>query len=254
VSGSITANKWFVAPQPRPEAERRIFLFPYAGGGPAVFHKWASEFTDSIEASIVHYPGRGSRFNERPFTSLNSMVDEISSVIPPLLDKPFAFLGHSMGGMIAFELVRRLRQNGFPQPEALFISACRAPQIPNLQKPIHALPEEQFLTSLRSFNGIPAEVLKDRELLGLTLPTLRADFEMYETHQFVPGVPLDCPIIVFGGRDDPRVSSGQLEGWRELTRSRFEARFFDGGHFFINAEKESIRESIMEEIASQRSQ
>lgn len=182
------------------------------------------------------------------------MVAEISSVILPLLDKPFAFLGHSMGGMIAFELVRRLRQNGSPQPQALFVSACRPPQIPNLQKPIHALPDEQFLTSLRSFDGIPAEVLKDRELLSLTLPILRADFEMYETHQFVPGVPLDCPITVFGGRDDPRVSGEQMESWRGLTRSRFEARFFDGGHFFINAEKDSIRESIMEEIASERSQ
>lgn len=254
MSESITANKWFVAPQPRPEAERRIFLFPYAGGGPVVFHRWASQFPDDIEARIVHYPGRGSRFNERPFTSLNSMVDEISSFIPPLLDKPSVFLGHSMGGMLAFELARRLYQNGSSQPGALFVSACRAPQITTSQKPIHALPDEEFLTSLRSFDGIPDAVLKDQELLDLTLPILRADFELYETHQFVPGLPLDCPIIVFGGRDDPRVGGGQLEGWRELTRSRFEARFFDGGHFFINAERESIQETIMEEVASQRSQ
>ena len=235
-----STNKWFVCPQIKTEAESRVFLFPYAGSGPAVFSKWTAEFPSNIEAQIVHYPGRGSRYNEKPFTSLNSMVDEISSAIQPLLDKPFTFFGHSLGGTVAFELARHLRQNGQSQLNAIFISACAAPQIPKILLPIHTLPDDEFLNSLKELGGIPNEILQNEELLDLLLPVLRADFELTETYQHKSAKPLECPIFAFGGLDDPRVSREQLEGWTIHTSAKFESRYFTGDHFFINAVKETI--------------
>ena len=241
-----SSNKWFVCPQIKPEAVSRVFLFPSAGGGPAVFNQWTAEFPSNIEAQIVHYPGRGSRHNEKPFTSLNSMVDELSSAIQLLFDKPFVFFGHSMGGTIAFVLAHHLRQNGFPQPSALFISASAAPQVSRVHPPIHTLPDNEFLSSLKDLGGIPNEILQNTELLEILLPLFRADFELIETYQHSPGEPLECPIFAFGGLNDPRVSREQLEKWSNQTNARFEPRYFAGDHFFINA----VRESIIKEIAS----
>lgn len=174
------------------------------------------------------------------------MVEELSQAIQRLLDKPFVFFGHSMGALIAFELARSLRKNGLSQPGSLFISACGAPQIIDLQSHLHTLSDEELITSLKKLNGIPQEVLQNQEMLDLFLPILRTDFELTETHKYSHDEPLGCPIVAFGGYDDSRVSCEQLEGWTVQTSGRFESRYFPGDHFFIN----TARESIINDIAS----
>jgi medium-chain acyl-[acyl-carrier-protein] hydrolase len=240
------SNKWFFAPQINPEADTRIFLFPYAGGGPAVFSKWVAEFPSNIEAQIVHYPGRGSRYNEAPIKTLATLIEELTQAIQPFIDKPFIFFGHSLGGTVAFELARSLRQNGLPQPNILFISACGAPQILDLQPPLHKLPDDELAVSLKKLNGIPQDVLQNQEMLDIFLPTLRADFELIETHKYTHDEPLNCPIIAFGGTDDPRVGCEQLEAWSTQTNAHFGSKYFEGDHFFIN----TAQKTVVKEISS----
>jgi len=244
-SPSTNSSKWFVCPQVNAKAETRLFLFPYAGAGPAVFGTWIAELPDRLEGYVAHYPGRGSRHNEPPLKRLAALVDGLAQSIQPLLDKPFALFGHSLGGLAAFELARRLRQNQLPQPTVLFISACRAPHIPDPHAPIHGLSDPEFLQSLQQLNGIPSGLLDQPDAIQLLLPILRADFEAVESHPFNAGEPpLDCPILVFGGLDDPRVSRDHLKGWSLHTNSRFESQHFPGDHFFINNVKDSIIETI----------
>jgi len=240
---AIPSNNWFVSPLPNEKAEMRLFLFPYAGGSPAVFGKWLVEYDVNIEAFIAHYPGRGSRHNERPVQRIDTLVEKLAQAIQPLLDKPFVFFGHSFGGLIAFELAKQL------QPQALFISGCRAPHLPNPRPPIHQLPNPEFIKSLRELNGVPAEVADNSELMELLLPMLRADFEAFEgyqpnTHQ------LSCPIFALGGLDDPLISQEQLEGWGMHTTAGFRTNYFSGDHFFINVRKTDIIKFINSELIS----
>jgi medium-chain acyl-[acyl-carrier-protein] hydrolase len=245
-------DKWFVCPQVKPEAKSRVFLFPYAGGGTAVFSKWSTEFPSNIEVHIAHYPGRGSRHNETPIRSLVTLIDRLAQAIQPLLDKPYIFFGHSLGGTIAFELTHHLRQNELPQPHALFVSACPAPHLPRPHAPTHVLPDDEFLTSLKKLGGISDEILQNQEMLDLLLPVLRADFELIETYRHTYDKPLDCPIFALGGIEDPRVSHEQLEGWTMHTHAAFESTYFPGDHFFINTARASIIESMNMEIGSPR--
>jgi medium-chain acyl-[acyl-carrier-protein] hydrolase len=245
----VNSNQWFVCPQPNPKAETRLFLFPYAGGGPPAFNKWCKEFPETIEAWIAHYPGRGSRFNDSPVKEMPVLVENIQQAIRPIVDKPFAFFGHSMGGLIAFELTRSLRRLNLPHPTQLFVSACGAPHIPDPHPPIRNLPDAQFLTALQKLNGIPAELLNQPEVMQLLMPTLRADFELIETYHFTPASPFDFPIVAFGGLDDPRVSREHIEGWAIHTNSYFESKFFDGDHFFLNTARESVIAEIVLALA-----
>ena len=233
-------DKWFARPAPRPDATMRVFFFPYAGGGPAAFAKMCNGLADSFDGTAVHYPGRGSRHPEPPLTDLRALVETLAQAISPLLDKPFAFFGHSMGGLIAFELTRTLRRKGLAQPNMLFISARAAPQLPNPNPHIHQLPDAEFVSELKKLNGIPPEILQNNELMRLSLPILRADFEMIETYQYQTDVPLNCPIVALGGTDDSRVSHVQLAGWAMHTKDSFESQFFAGDHFFLTTAHEAV--------------
>jgi medium-chain acyl-[acyl-carrier-protein] hydrolase len=243
------SDNWFVCPQANPGAEMRLFLFPYAGGGPAAFWKWSSGFPDQIETWIAHYPGRGSRYNEEPAKKMSGLVQGIFQAIPSLLDKPFAFFGHSLGALVAYELAHALHQNNLQHPIVLFASACSAPHLPDPHPPIHSLPDLEFVKTLRELKGIPDEIANQSELLELLLPTLRADFEIVENYQYNPSEqPLTCPIVAFGGIDDPHVHREHVEAWTSQTSSSFKSIYYPGDHFYLNVANDEVVQSITREM------
>src|SRR5262249_28939051 len=152
-----------------------------------MYRGWANSLPENVHVIPVELPGRGSRLKESPFVGLSDLVEALTEAIEPLLDGPFAFFGHSMGAMIAFELARSVCQQLNSRPEILFASGRRAPQIPDATPPSYDLPDEEFLAELRRINGTPDDVLAHRELMGLLVPLLRADFQMVQTYQYRPG-------------------------------------------------------------------
>ena len=234
MTSNHTAAPWFTSQRPNPRARIRLFCFPYAGGGPAIYRLWPQSLPSLVEVCVAQLPGRGTRLRDQPFTSLDTLIEAAAEAIAPLLDKPFALFGHSMGAMISFELARRLREQGRPQPAHLFVSGRQAPQLPKQDPISHNLPEADLRRELLRLNGTPKEVLEHPELMELMLPLLRADFSVVETYVYRPGVPLDCPLTAFGGLRDSEVSREQLDAWREQTTGEFALRMLPGDHFFLN--------------------
>ncbi|WRH68385.1 MAG: thioesterase domain-containing protein [Planktothrix sp. GU0601_MAG3] len=146
-----TANSWVTYPKPNPQAKLRLFCFHYAGGGAVIFRSWADSLPSTVEVCPIELPGRSSRLRETPFTQMEPLIQTLAPAIFPHLNKPFAFFGHSMGGLVSFELAQLLRKEYNQSPLHLFVSGCRAPQIPDRASQIHALPEtgiDQGITSL----------------------------------------------------------------------------------------------------------
>ena len=185
---------------------------------------------------------------EPPFTRLPPLVRALARGLAPLLDKPFAFFGHSLGAFVAFELAQELRRQSSLQPARLLVSAASAPQSPRQNRPVHALPDEEFLSELRQLNGVPGKVLEDSELMQLMLPMLRADFATFETYQYMPEPPLDCALSGFGGSQDRRVSREDMEVWREQTSGPFSLRMLPGDHFFLNTAQPLLLQQISQEL------
>ena len=248
-------REWLDCPRPNPRASVRLLCLPYAGGGASTFRSWAQEAPGDLEVAAVQLPGRQKRWKEKPFTSLETLIPVLADALLPGLRPPFALLGHSMGALIGFELARELRRRGRPLPFHLFVSGCRAPQIPPTAAPIHDLPDPEFIDSLRRLNGTPAEVVADEELMRLFLPVLRADFALIETHRYKEQPPLPCPISAFGGLGDAEVSREDLTAWRMQTTGRFFSRFYTGGHFFLHEHHSAllgaIRQDLLESVRMQ---
>ena len=242
------ANRWLVLPKPNPAAAMRLFCLPYAGGTPLIFSNWPAALPENVEICPIQLPGRGMRLNEPPFTRLGSLLESLTPALRPFLDKPFAFFGHSMGGLICFEFARVLRRRFGLQPEALFIAGRQAPPIRDRTTARYDLPEPKFIEELRRLNGTPPEILEQPELMRLLVPLLRADFEVCQTYVYDPGPPLDCPMFIFSGLEDAEVSFEELEGWRAHTTAAFSLRVLPGDHFFIQTAQSQLLEMISEEL------
>lgn len=239
-------DSWITVPKVNLQADLRLFCFPYAGGSSTIFHPWLDKLPANIEICPIELPGRRSKIKLAPLDRLEPIVEAIALQIQSYLDKPFAFFGHSIGGLLSFELTRLLQKKYGISPINLFISACGAPQIPKSKPPIHALPESDFIAELRDYNFTPNALLENQELMQLFLPILRADFAVSETYIYHHAPPLKCPIYVFGGLQDHNVTIEELEGWREQTNSYFLLSMLPGDHFFINYSHSLLLEQISE--------
>ena len=239
-------DSWITIFLPNSQADLRLFCFSYAGGSSMIFRPWLDKFPANVEICLIELPGRGSKIKLPLLKRLEPIVENLSLQIQPYLDKDFAFFGHSMGGLLSFELTRLLSKKYGASPVNLFISARGAPQMQSLKSPIYDLPDSDFIDKLRHYNGTPSAVLENRELMELFLPILRADFEVLETYTYNHAPPLECPISVFGGLQDTQVTIEELEAWREQTNNYFSLNMFPGDHFFIHDSHSLLIEKISE--------
>src|SRR6266536_1772873 len=108
--GEALMTSWIAGRRLRPSACVRIFCLPYAGGGASAYRTWVNELPAHIEVVPVQPPGREDRYTEEPFRRMADMVDGlIHSLQPLMVDMPFAFFGHSLGGIVALEVARGLK-------------------------------------------------------------------------------------------------------------------------------------------------
>lgn len=238
---------WVDAAPAGRHAALRLFCFPYAGGGAAVFRGWEERLPAEVDVRPMHPPGRGRRFHDALRYRLDQLADEATDAIAPLLDRPYALFGHSMGASLAFEVAQRAQARGLPSPSCLIVSGRAAPHLPARDRPIHALPDEQFLDEVMRMNGTPAEVLEHPELVQIILPVLHADFEAIETYHPEPRPPLSCRILALGGSEEVRGAEAAAS-WRGYTTGGFRSEILPGDHFFLNGRPDSLFAILNEEL------
>jgi medium-chain acyl-[acyl-carrier-protein] hydrolase len=248
MQGTPESARWLAYYRPNVQAQLRLFCFPYAGGGAAIYRSWATELPTRVEVCPIQLPARETRIRENAFTNLNTLIPVLAQAITPYLNLPFAFFGHSMGALIAFELARFLRETQNLQPIALLVSGRPAPHLPIAEPSSYQLSDPEFMLHLRQLNGTPEEVLRNKELMQLLLPSIKADFELCETYNYRPGTPFTCPISVFGGSADSSVTPPQLEAWQSHTTEKITLRILPGDHFFINSVRPLLLTAISQDL------
>ncbi len=230
----------------------KLFCFPYAGGSAAAYNKWRQYLDKHIELRTVELAGRGRRIYDPLYRSIEEAVEDVYHMISAELAKePYAFFGHSMGGIIAYELAYKIRNNNLPEPVHIFFSGRGAPNVPDEDEEIwHTLPDDEFKEKILELGGTPKEFFEHPELIEVLLPMLRTDFRIAETYQHDGEVkPLDYDITVFIGKEE-EVTAEQMHGWREHTKKVCTIHYFAGEHFFIHEETEQLVKVINNTLAN----
>jgi acyl transferase domain-containing protein/surfactin synthase thioesterase subunit/NAD(P)-dependent dehydrogenase (short-subunit alcohol dehydrogenase family)/acyl carrier protein len=212
---------------------RRMLCLPFAGASPLAYAPWQG-LADATEVVPVTLPGRGGAGDDSPERRMEALVGRLARELATQLAPPFELFGHSLGALIAFELVRALRRHGRALPERLIVSSCPAPHLLAERPALHKLSDADLLAELRRFGGVPPAMFARPEFAELMLPPLRADLEVYGTYAYRREPRLEIPIIVCGATDDDGASVADLRAWREESADGFvNEHLFDGGHFYL---------------------
>lgn len=242
-------SPWVMTFRPNPAARLRLYCFPYAGGGASAYNTWPARLPGDVEVRAIQYPGRETRWSEPVQTEADALVSGIlDGLREQLAELEYAFFGHSMGAMVAYEAARRVRAAGFPEPRLLLLSGRRAPHFRSPPPAMRTLPDLEFLDHLADLNGTPPAVLENKQLMQLLLPILRADFTLDETYRHAPGVQLQLPFAIYGGTDDRRLPEADLRAWAGYTRGPSLVRMFPGDHFYLKDPDCGIFEELAERL------
>ncbi|MYW11795.1 alpha/beta fold hydrolase [Streptomyces sp. SID2563] len=210
-----------------------LLVLPHAGGNAHAYGGWREHLPADVRLLIGQYPGRGARYCEDLPLSVDDLAQPVVDSLPADTGE-LVVLGHSMGSLVAFEVVRALRAAG-RTPRLLIASACRAPVLPN-QCPVHPelLDDDQLVAAIKERGGTDDGILDDPELREIVLPSIRADFAIDDAYRCTaPDARLDCPVAVFGGDADPIVPAEMLAGWSLVTGHEVEPQVLPGDHFYF---------------------
>jgi surfactin synthase thioesterase subunit len=246
MTDTALSDRWFVTAVPRPAAAIRLACLPSAGGGAGGFAAWGTMLGDAVEIHALALPGRERRIEEPPGFDV---ADVANAVAARVAGHRFALYGHSMGGLLAYEVAVALRRAGAPGPAHLFVAAARPPDARDPLAEAVTLDDETLLSQVAALGGMPAEVLAEPEMREIILGPLRADLGWLHRYRPHPEPPLDVPVTGFAGVDDPNADPTLMRGWSRYTTGAFELETLAGGHFFTPAGVRRIAEKIRDGVA-----
>ncbi|MDR6305690.1 surfactin synthase thioesterase subunit [Nitrobacter vulgaris] len=214
------------------------------------YARWRRLLPSWIDVWPVEWPGRGARMDEALATNPHELASQLASELSANLDVPYAVFGHSLGAIIAFELVHNLLDRGVRAPAVLFASGAEAPAVRDDSKWRLPLNDEALLQELRQLRGTPDEVLSNTEFMKSALPVVRADFMMCGAYAYRMRPRLPCSVHVFGGTDD-ETSNENLRAWEQETSASFGLDVLPGHHFFIHTRQAELIDLIEAVLAEQ---
>lgn len=225
------AELWFTIPAPNPAAAVRLFCFHDAGGSAALFDGWEHHLSDNaIELVLVEMPGRGRRLEESPYVDCSKFIEDFVPLFKNMLDKPYIMLGHSMGGLLAFEVMRALRKQQAQLPFSLFISSTAGLTAYEKRQVDYAVSKEELI---RLYPHLELKYVGTEEMQDLLVNILRADLQFLHSYQYQPEDKFELPIIAIHGNDDERVTRLQMTHWEAETAAEFQLLDRPGGHRYL---------------------
>lgn len=225
----------------------KLYCIPYAGGSASVYHPWKAQLPADITVIPVELAGRGTRFAEPLLTDIKGMALDIFKSLETA--EAYALFGHSMGGLLTYEVLQQIQKSALPIPRHVFISGCNAPDHKYEGKISTSLPDEAFMKEVADLGGTPAEVLENKEFIQLLAPIVRNDFRSLETYRFDKNSEkLKSPVSILNGRQDGDIHQKKKK-WQEHCQEKCAYKAFNGGHFFIQTRELEVLAYIAEKLS-----
>lgn len=218
-----------------------LFCLPYAGGSEAIYFKWKRYLDTSIQLYPVELKGRGKRYGDTFYETLEEAVEDIfRNIKDKIMCNDYAIYGHSMGSLLAYELYYKIKEQNVRIPIHIFCSGHKAPSTIAKKEAISTLPDYDFMKKVMELGGTPGEIMNNSELFQLFLPILRNDFRILEYYRYKNKEDkIECKLSIFNGKQDS-IKFEELAAWRSHAGNGVKFYNLEGNHFFINDNTENI--------------
>jgi medium-chain acyl-[acyl-carrier-protein] hydrolase len=232
---------------------RRLICFPFAGGGESHFRDWPGLIPDT-DVVVALLAGRESRFSEPLKTEFSAVLTELVESIEPYLGAETTLFGHSLGGLLAFEVARSLEARG-RGPALVIISGCDAPRT-IVSGPGPGDPTDAELLAYLAYRAVvPEKALENAELMRLMLPAFRADLDVMGSYRMDPAArPLNSPVHLYYGVEEELAPDRWRQTWTEVVRGPVSTSGFPGGHHFLVTARRDLLDMVSKDVARARVQ
>ena len=222
----------------------KLFSIPYAFGSSYCYNELGNYLNKNIQLVPLDYPGHGKRIADSLLYDVNSIADDLYQCIKSSLtsDDKYALLGYSMGGLVCYELLKRLKN--FHDPECVFIIASHYPdyQYENDTYEKYALNDVKAL--LKEYGGTSAEALESDELLDFMKPIVCADMIALRDYKNTDhDFQIRCPVTFIGGTAEEYTAENILE-WKKIALNGFDSFQLEGEHFFLFNCEENLTKTV----------
>jgi surfactin synthase thioesterase subunit len=203
------------------------------------FRAWHDAFPDHVEIAVVDYPGHGTRMALPLVSDMESLASSLARELTPwVADVPTAFFGHSMGGKVGYEVMRRL-----PGVQHFFASAA-APPVMRWKSTRKEASDAELVAFITGMGGAGVELLQDSEFCEMYLPIFRADLEVIIDYERAPETLAVANTLLFA-TDDDVISMDSVLRWRAYFVDCGIEQLADGGHFFVQTRVHAVRDAVM---------
>lgn len=245
-------GRWLLSSRKHVEAPLRILCFHSIGVGASLFTHFLLNPPESSEVVAVQTPGRENRLGEPLIEKFDVLMDQLYPQVLCLLDKPLVFWGHSFGGIVAFEIMRRLRAQQRALPIHFIVTGTASPDYLRVWQRrdvlLRVAVEEntpEYLLSLSRY-------LDDPRFVRSILPLMRRDMPLLMSYLYQAEKALSVPITAFAARQDDMVYRDEIEPWCQHTDRKFELIEVDGDHWFLLRNKALIEEKLNGIVSAHR--
>lgn len=237
----------FITPRLTPRPAYRLICFHDAGGNASLFSDWEDQMSTAVDLKIFEMPGRGQKLNQKPFETIQEFTDALVPHIEAISEVPFAFFGHSMGGLLAFELTRALRKKGARLPSRLIVSST--PQLASYDRSRvdHRMSDEEMV---QLYPHLHEDNVTDGELRQMLKQIMRNDLLLLSNYSYREEPPLEVPVVGIYGSEDPGVNHANMSRWQMETSEGSYIIQREGGHHYIHQDREFVLDLIQKELLS----
>lgn len=218
-----------------------LYIFPHAGGSARAYVPFARAFSLDVKRVAVQYPGRTDRHDVPDIESVQALAEDVHSMLSEqkVTAAPIAFFGHSMGGLIAFEVARKFEAAGTPI-RALFVSASPAPGHGGYEELQGS--DSELLNMVNQMTGSGGSMIEGQ--FGETILRTLRNYGAITAYTCPPGTTLGCPIYAYAAADDAAVSYDSIAAWEGFTTSDFAVKTVQGDHFYVTTTVDELVHDI----------